>query len=170
MSPTFLDPSLIPQSVESMYNHYSFNRALIRQMDVENEKFLTQWSTKFGIPKSRGPNFPAVIPQATDPRAAPARNGHVPQIQRPWSPSQARFGGMREPGGRLSVEQAPFKTASAVGRNGSDPTQNHAPISSREIKWCAPSLKQNDRHAPLERKLKKTDSPQSGKVSRVTLN
>ena len=97
MSPTFLDPGLVPQTLESVYNCYARNQVIIMNMNNENERFLTQWSAKFNIARPQEPVAPGVIPCITGQRAAPFGSihyGYMPQNSGPWTPSQARFGGM----------------------------------------------------------------------------
>lgn len=97
MSPTFLDPGLVPQTLESVYNCYARNQVIIMNMNNENERFLTQWSAKFNIARPQEPVAPSFIPCITGQRAAPfggIHYGYVPQESHPWTPSQARFGGI----------------------------------------------------------------------------
>ena len=54
MSPSFLDPSLVPQTLDSVYAHYRTNRITIMQMHDENENFLTNWTTRFGVARPQG--------------------------------------------------------------------------------------------------------------------
>ena len=54
MSPSFLDPNLVPQTLDSIYAHYRANRITILQMHEENEDFLTNWTTKFGLARPQG--------------------------------------------------------------------------------------------------------------------
>ena len=54
MSPSFLDPNLVPQTLDSIYAHYRANRITILQMHEENEDFLTSWTTKFGLARPQG--------------------------------------------------------------------------------------------------------------------
>ncbi len=54
MSPSFLDPNLVPQTLDSVYAHYRTNRITIMQMHDENENFLTSWTTKFGLARPQG--------------------------------------------------------------------------------------------------------------------
>ena len=74
MSPTFLDPGLVPQTLEAVYNCYARNQVIIMNMNNENERFLTQWTAKFHVPRPQD----------------------VPQESRPRPPSQTRFEGMPE--------------------------------------------------------------------------
>ena len=66
-------------------------------MNNENERFLTQWSAKFNVARPQDPVVPGVIPIITGQRAAPfgsVHYGYMPQESRPWTPLQARFGGI----------------------------------------------------------------------------
>ena len=54
MSPSFLDPNLVPQTLDSIYAHYRANRITIMQMHDENEDFLTSWTAKFGLARPQG--------------------------------------------------------------------------------------------------------------------
>lgn len=54
MSPSFLDPNLVPQTLDSIYAHYRANHITILQMHEENEDFLTSWTTKFGLARPQG--------------------------------------------------------------------------------------------------------------------
>ena len=54
MNPSFLDPNLVPQTLDSIYAHYRANRITIMQMYDENEDFLTNWTAKFGLAKPQG--------------------------------------------------------------------------------------------------------------------
>ena len=94
MSPTFLDPGLVPQTLEAVHSYYARNQVIIMNMNNENERFLTQWSAKFHVPRSQEPVEHGVIPFITGQRAAPfgsIHHGYMPQEPRPWTPSQARF-------------------------------------------------------------------------------
>ena len=97
MSPTFLDPGLVPQTIQALYDCYARNQVIIMNMSNENERFLTQWCAKFQVPRPQNPVAPGVIPYITGPRAAPFGSvhfGYVQQEPRPWTPSQARFEGI----------------------------------------------------------------------------
>ena len=78
MSPSFLDPNLVPQTLDSIYAHYRANRITIMQMHDENENFLTNWTTKFGLARPQGlPVTP--MPQymnGTGQQARPIANFH----------------------------------------------------------------------------------------------
>ena len=103
MSPTFLDPGLVPQTLEAVHNYYARNQVIIMNMNNENERFLTQWSAKFHVPRSQEPVAPGVIPFITGQRAAPfgsIHHGYMAQEPRPWTPSQARFEGFPEQAGQ----------------------------------------------------------------------
>ena len=54
MNPSFLDPNLVPQTLDSIYAHYRANRITIMQMYDENEDFLTSWTNKFGLARPQG--------------------------------------------------------------------------------------------------------------------
>ena len=100
MSPTFLDPGLLPQTLEAVYNCHARNQVIIMNMNNENERFLTQWSAKFNFARPQDPVAPGFIPFITGQRAAPfgsVHYGYVPQEPRPWTPSQAKFGGIADP-------------------------------------------------------------------------
>lgn len=99
MSPTFLDPGLVPQTLEAVYNSYARNQVIIMNMNNENERFMTQWTAKFHVPRTQDPVAPGLIPFITGQRAAPFGSihyGYMPQEPRPWTPSQARFEGTPE--------------------------------------------------------------------------
>lgn len=99
MSPTFLDPGLVPQTLEAVYNCYARNQVIIMNMNNENERFLTQWSARFHVQRLQDPLAPGVIPFITGQRAAPFGSihyGYMPQEPRPWTPSQARSEGIPE--------------------------------------------------------------------------
>ena len=94
MSPTFLDPGLVPQTLEAVYNCYARNQVIIMNMNNENERFLTQWSAKFNVPRPKDSGAPGVIPFITGQRAAPFGTIHYGYM--PGTPSQVRCGGMAE--------------------------------------------------------------------------
>ena len=99
MSPTCLDPGLVPQTLEAVYDCHARNQVIIMNMNSENEKFLTQWSAKFRTPRPQDPVAHGVIPFITGQPAAPfssLHRGYMQQDPRPWTPSQARFGGLSE--------------------------------------------------------------------------
>lgn len=99
MSPTFLDPGLVPQTLEAVYDFHARNQVIIMNMNNENERFLTQWSAKFNVPRSKDPVAPGVIPFITGQRAAPfgiIHHGYMPEEPRPGTPSQVRCGGTAE--------------------------------------------------------------------------
>ena len=112
MSPTFLDPGLVPQTLEAVYNAYARNQVIIMNMNNENERFLTQWTAKFQVTRTQDPVAPGLIPFITGQRAAPFGSihyGYTPLEPRPWTPSQARFEGMPELNAQTQqAKQLPF--------------------------------------------------------------
>ncbi|CAD6570319.1 MAG: hypothetical protein ASARMPREDX12_003450 [Alectoria sarmentosa] len=100
MSPTFLDPGLVPQTLEAVYHCYARNQVIIMNMNNENERFLTQWTAKFHGQRPQDPAaMPGVIPLITGRQAAPLgsiHHGYVPQESHPRPPSQAKYEGIPE--------------------------------------------------------------------------
>lgn len=162
MSPTFLDPGLVPQTLEAVYNCYARNQVIIMNMNNENERFLTQWSARFHVPRPQNPVVPAVIPSLTGQRAAPFGSihyGYMPQDLRPWTPSQARFEGMTE----LAVptlQARPFPSVS----NPSNLRQEYGRALSQTANRNGPFRHPDgDTNSP-ERKIQTINTPESKKV------
>lgn len=163
MSPTFLDPGLVPQTLEAVYNCYARNQVIIMNMNNENERFMTQWSAKFHVPRPQDPAMPGVIPFITGQRAAPfgsVHYGYVPQDPRPWTPSQARFGGIPEPG----AQTQPARQFSSVS-NQSNLRQIDGKTSSYPVNQNGPFRYPNRRNYSPQRKPQVTKTPESKKVS-----
>ena len=163
MSPTFLDPGLVPQTLEAVYNCYARNQVIIMNMNNENERFLTQWSAKFNVARSQDPAAPGVIPFITGQRAAPfgsVHYGYMPQESPPWMPSQARFGGI--PDLAVQTQQgrqiAPVSNRSIL-RHGDSNASSHP--ADRNGPFRHPG---GERSSP-QRKAQVTKTPESKKVS-----
>ena len=163
MSPTFLDPGLVPQTLEAVHSCYARNQVIIMNMNNENERFLTQWSAKFHIPESQQPGAPGVIPQVTGQRAAPfgsIHHGYIPQEPRPWTPSQARSEGFpeqatqRQQARPLNVVPNPTYFRQEYSKAPSHPVNRNGPFRypARETKSPA-------------RKIQAVSTPESKKVS-----
>ena len=141
MSPSFLDPNLVPQTLDSIYAHYRANRVTIMQMHDENENFLTSWTTKFGLARPQGlpvtpmPQYMNGIGQQARPTAY-MHHGHEqghncphPETLRLWEKVQDvpvtqvlqsnrhqfhnQYSG---PGALTSQQQVPFRAPSRVDR------------------------------------------------------
>lgn len=163
MSPTFLDPGLVPQTLEAVYNCHARNQVIIMNMNNENERFLTQWSAKFHVPRPQGPVVPGTIPCITGQRAAPFSSihyGYIPQEPRPWTPSQARFEGMSEPAAQIQQARQfpmianPSSLRQEYGRAPSHPINRNGPF-----RYPAGTI-----DAP-ERETQVTNTPEPKKVS-----
>ena len=157
MSPTFLDPGLVPQTLEAVHNCYARNQVIIMNMNNENERFLTQWSAKFHVPESQQPVAPAVTPQVTGQRAAPIgsiHHGYMPQESRPWTPSQARFKGLPQQARPFNIVPNPSYFTQESTKAPSHPVNRHGPFKypGRETKSPA-------------RNIKPITTPESKKVS-----
>ena len=163
MSPTFLDPGLVPQTLEAVYNSYARNQVIIMNMNNENERFLTQWSAKFHIPRPQGPVAPGVIPFITGQRAAPFGSihyGYMPQEPRPWTPSQARFEGTPEPA--VQTQQArQFQFVS----NRLNLRQEYGKAPSHPVNRNGPFRYPGSGRGSPERKTEVTNTPEPKKVS-----
>ena len=163
MSPTFLDPGLVPQTLESVYDCYARNQVIIMNMNNENERFLTQWSAKFKIARPQDPVTPGVIPFITGQRAAPfgsVHYGYIHQEPRPWTPSQARFRGIPDPAMQAQhVRQNPPVSNRSNLRQGNCRTLSHP--ANRGGPFRYPGEKTDS----PQRKTLVTDTPESKKVS-----
>ena len=104
----------MPQTIESVYNCYARNQVIIMNMNSENERFMTQWSAKFNVARPQDPLAPGVVPFFTGQRAAPfgsVHYGYMPQEPRPWTPSQARLGGIPDPAAQTQQVRQNFPTS-----------------------------------------------------------
>ena len=163
MSPTYLDPGLVPQTLESVYNCYARNQVIIMNMNNENERFMTQWSARFNLRRPQGPVTPGVVPFITGQRAAPFASvhyGYMPQQPRPLTPSQASIGGILGPATQTQqVRQNPpvsnpSNSRQANGRALSHPANRNGP-------FRYPS----GETGPPQRRSLVTKTPESKKVS-----
>ncbi len=132
-------------------------------MNNENERFLTQWSAKFRVPRPQDPVPPGVIPYITGQPAAPFGSihyGYMQQDPRPWTPSQARFGGVTEPDAQNEqarhISSVPNRSNLRQG-NGRAPSQ----LANRSGPFRHPG---EGTYIP-ERKNQVTNTPESKKVS-----
>lgn len=96
MSPGTLDPSLIPETLQSVYSYYYNNRSMILEMQGENEAFLAIWCAKFRAPM---PHSPRGFPQTNDDQHGhtfvTAQHGYMPHHQNGDDLMQAKFQGGR---------------------------------------------------------------------------
>lgn len=163
MNPAFLDPGLVPQTLEAVYSCHARNQVIIMNMNNENEGFLTQWSAKFNVPRPRGPVVPGTMPHINGQRAAPFGSihyGYMPQDPRPWTPSQATFdripelAAQTEQARRFPIISHPSNLGQEYGIAPSHPTNRMGP-------FRYPSGTTN---AP-ERKTQVTNTPEPKKVN-----
>ena len=163
MSPTFLDPGLVPQTLEAVYSCHARNQVIIMNMNNENERFLTQWSAKFNVPRPQGPVVPGTMPYITGQRAAPFGSihyGYMPQDPRPWTPSQARFDGMPELAAQTQqarqfpVISNPSNLRQEYGNAPSHPTNRIGPFRYPSGTTNAPERKTQVINTPEPRKVK----------------
>ncbi len=99
ISPGFLDPSLVPQTLVAVDEYYAANRRILLELNTANEDYWRVWSAKYGRP---------VVPRqfSSHVNAAPANarvepvsvlNGHPtqlappPQFQHNSFPAQAGY-------------------------------------------------------------------------------
>ena len=163
MSPTFLDPGLVPQTLEAVHSCYARNQVIIMNMNNENERFLTQWSAKFHVPGSQQPVAPAVIPQVTGQRAAPfgsIHHGYMPQEPRPWMPSQARIEGYPEQAAQRQ-QPRPFNIVS----NPSNFRQEYNKAQPHPVNRDGPFRYPARETKSPARKIQAVTTPESKKVS-----
>ena len=163
MSPTFLDPGLVPQTLEAVHSCYARNQVIIMNMNNENERFLTQWSAKFRVPESQQPVMPGVTPQVTGQRAAPfgsIHHGYMSQESRPWTPSQARFEGPPE-----QVAQRQQPRPFNVVPNVSYLKQGHNKAPSHPVNRDGPFRYPGRETKSPARKIQAITTPESKKVS-----
>ena len=96
LSPSFLDPTLVPQTLDAVLYMYQKNKALINQWNWENERYFATWFVKFNCWPSLGAStFPFMPPnegmrsgQFASFGYAPRPASHMPTGQGPMS--QAR--------------------------------------------------------------------------------
>lgn len=153
----------MPQTLEAVYNSYARNQVIIMNMNNENERFLTQWTAKFHVPRPQYPGAPGVIPFITGQRAAPFGSihyGYVPQEPRPWTPSQARFEGMPE----LAAQTQQARQFSFVS-NRSNLRQEHERAPSLPAKQNVPFRHPGGNTDSPERKAQVTNTPEPKKVT-----
>ena len=163
MSPTFLDPGLVPQTLEAVHSCYARNQVIIMNMNNENERFLTQWSAKFHVPGSQQPVAPGVIPQVTGQRAAPfgsIHHGYIPQESRPWTPSQARFEAFAEQAAQRQ-QAKPFN----IVPNPSYSRQEYNKAPSHPVNRDGPFRYPARETKSPARKIQAVTTPESKKVS-----
>lgn len=163
MSPTFLDPGLVPQTLEAVYTCHARNQVLIMNMNNENERFLTQWSAKFNVARPQDPVAPGVMPSITGQRAVPfgsVHYGYIPQEPRPWTPSQARFGGVSDSAAQTQqVRQIPPVS------NRSNLRQGHGKAPSHPANPIRPFRHPGGGTGSPQRKTQAAVTPDSKKVS-----
>ncbi|KAM0803426.1 hypothetical protein BDR22DRAFT_886795 [Usnea florida] len=170
MSPTFLDPGLVPQTLEAVHSCYARNQVIIMNMNNENERFLTQWSAKFQVPKFQVPEsqqsvMPGATPQVTGQRAAPfgsIHHGYMSQESRPWTPSQARFEGPPE-----QVAQRQQPRPFNAGPNPSYFKQGHNKAPSHPVNRDGPFRYPVRETKSPARKIQAITTPESKKRSRT---
>lgn len=94
LSPSVLDPSLLPESFEAACRTYHANRAQIAQMNLNNDNYLSKAVAKFGPYTSPGQLSSYMLPPVTGQQARPfvsVHNGYVSQNQHGYlSPSIPR--------------------------------------------------------------------------------
>ena len=76
MSPNVLDPTLLPQTLESVFQTYQARQADILRQTVENHQFLSSWVTRYGPHLSQHQLSPGVLPPLNGPRAKPFFSNH----------------------------------------------------------------------------------------------
>ena len=167
MSPTFLDPGLVPQTLEAVYNCYARNQVIIMNMNNENERFLTQWSARFHVPRLQDPVAPSFVPIITGQPAAPfgsVHYGYVPQEPRPWTPSQARFDGIPDLTMQTQqVRQLPYASYR------SNPRQEHVEPPSYQASRNGPFRHPRDKIESPERNTRNTQANNTPEPKKVSL-
>ena len=156
MSPTFLDPGLVPQTMEAVYDFYARNQVIIMNMNNENERFLAQWSAKFRALRPQNPMPHGGIPFITGERAAPFGSvhcGYIQQDPRPWTPAQAIPRGMSDP--NIQIQQTrPSSHHQVNGKSSHNPASQNGPFRHPAVGNPAP-----------EQKKQVVETPESKKVS-----
>lgn len=163
MSPTFLDPGLVPQTLEAVYNCHARNQVIIMNMNNENDRFLTQWAAKFNVPRPKDPVAPGVIPVITGQRAAPfgtIHYGYMPEEPRPGTQSQARFGGIAE-----SASQTQQLRHNNPGSNLSNPRLGNFKALSYPAHRNGPFRYPDGQKSAPQRRPQVAITPESKKVS-----
>ena len=160
----------MPQTLEAVHNSYSRNQVIIMNMNNENERFLTQWSAKFQVPRSP----PGVIPFITGQRAAPFSSvhyGYIQQNPRPWTPSQARFGANSKPAAQNQQEvQAPSISNRSIlaqgdGKARSVPANRNGPFRYPGQKAHTPEPRAHGKPIPESKKVSHCNVTHNGLVS-----
>lgn len=163
MSPTFLDPGLVPQTLEAVYNCYARNQVIIMNMNNENERFLTQWSAKFNVPRPKDSVAPSIIPFITGQRAAPfgtVHYGYMPQEPRPGTPSQVRRGGIAE-----SATQTQHVRQKTPGSNLAKPRPGNVKALSHPAHRNGPFRYPEEQTSAPQRRPQVATTPETKKVS-----
>ena len=164
----------MPQTLEAVYNGYARNQVIIMNMNNENERFLTQWSAKFQVPRPQDPVAPGVIPYITGQRAAPfgsVHYGYIQQTPRPWTPSQARFGGTSEPatqiqqGKQVSNNSNQSILAQGDGKARSYPVSQNGPFRYPGQETHTPEPKAQGKPTPESKKVSNCNVTDKGLVS-----
>lgn len=110
MSPSTLDPNLVPETLEFVYRNFYNNRSVILQMHNENEMFLATWCANFGAPLPHIPRGSGSVISSNNPYAgalAATQMGSKSNHSNGLDPTQARFEGAK---GNLSQFQVPGAT------------------------------------------------------------
>ena len=94
LSPSLLDPSLLPISIEAAYKTYQMNQVHIVQLKANNETFMCNAIAKYGPYLPQGQISPSMLPPVTGQQARPfhsVHNGYVHHEQNGYpSPSIPR--------------------------------------------------------------------------------
>lgn len=166
MSPTFLDPGLVPQTLEAVYSCYARNQVIIMNMNNENEKFWTQWSAKFPVARPQIPVASGVLPFTSGQQAAPfgsIHHGYMPQEPRPWTPSQARFERMAEFAAQTQqARQPPFVS------NRSNLRQEYRKVSPHPANRNGPFRHPHGETDAPEGRTREKNTPEPKKVSQCS--
>lgn len=122
ISPSMIDPSLIPQTYESVVHFYNANKAILTQLWTENERYLYVWGTHFN--RSMNPQY---VREANSVMQG-GPGGAVGERREGFSRDQARssFNAPNRPSQLLQVENvdsrsrvAPVTTGRPAGSSGS---------------------------------------------------
>ena len=76
INPSMLDPSLLPQTLDIVFDAYQAKQDEISRLTQENEEFLASWMDKYGPHLSQRGISPMILPSVTSNRSKPFFNTH----------------------------------------------------------------------------------------------
>lgn len=123
MSPSILDPSLLPQTLESIFRTYEAKQQDIFRQTTENNNFLISWVTHYGPHLSQQQLCPGILPPL---------HGHR---EKPFFSNHDTFP-LTGPNGQSIPRPPPYQTPNRYQHEGtSNPLRRFPPAQTHEISW-----------------------------------